>query len=115
MSKSVINEYAHDNGVDTASAEEGTELDKVLSKDEAWSLVTGKSRSEEAASASEEDSGETEDPGGNEPAEEAVDPSLSREKLNEIATAKGVEDPESLPNKGKVIEAIEAASASEED
>lgn len=36
---------------------------------------------------------------------------LTRDELNERASAVGVEDPEKLANKGEVIDAIEKASA----
>lgn len=38
---------------------------------------------------------------------------LTRAELNELASEKGVEDPEGLPNKGAVVDAIRAAESGE--
>lgn len=114
------NEYVNVDGV-TASAYVGTEQDKVYISDPDWSPVgkhtpppekegvadatphSGKTESEGRRPTPEEEAAET-------PAEvSAAD--HSREELDALATAAGVESPGDLPNKGAVAEAINAKAA----
>jgi hypothetical protein len=115
MSTTHINEYRHKDG-DTQGAIVGSELDKVLAKEENWELVSKGSSAPAAQAASEEGDAPDADGAGEEKSDASVDlDSLDRDGLNKLATDLGIEDAESLPNKGKVREVIEAAQAASEE
>lgn len=94
MSESVINEYVHVNGVDTNSAVEGTEFDKVLAKDENWSRVTGKSRP--SAEAPEEEQPES--------------PEAPTEPAGDEGTGEGSNEPPAEAPEEEVVEQTQAGS-----
>lgn len=108
MSNSHINEYRHQNGVDTLGAEVGSELDKVLAKDSDYELA-GKGSPAAPEAPAEEETETTEEDGEGQSAEEVELKSLSRDELNKLAADRGIENPGDLPNKGEVIAAIEKA------
>lgn len=89
-------EYVNADG-ETRGAFAGTEQDKVYASDPNWTPVGKGSPATEtpAGSGSPEDAGTDLD-------------SLSRDELDALATEKGVDNPEELPNKGAVKDAIQA-------
>jgi hypothetical protein len=92
-------EYVNAGG-ETRGAFAGTEQDKVYASDPDWTPV-GKSTPATETPAGSESKGSPDDNGTD------ID-SLSRDELNALAAEKGVENPEELPNKGAVKEAIKA-------
>jgi len=92
-------EYINADG-ETRGAFPGTEQDKVYASDPDWTLA-GKGSPATETPAGSESTGSPDDNGTD------ID-SLSRDELNALATEKGVENPEELPNKGAVKDAIKA-------
>lgn len=98
-------EYINADG-ETRGAFAGTEQDKVYASDPDWTLA-GKGSPATETPAGSESAGSPD--GDGTVGEQAPDlDSLSRDELNALAAEKGVENPEELPNKGAVKEAIKA-------
>jgi len=104
-----VNEYRHKETGETQSAYVGSELDKVLAKDGDYEVVgTRTPAPEETAPAGEPaptpQSGKTKSDGGRTTPEDLE--GKSRDELNDLATEKGVENPEGFANKDEVKTAI---------
>jgi hypothetical protein len=100
-----VTEYRNTATGETVGAYAGTEQDKVYAKDEDYELITGSTPTPAATTEDEEGDGD-----------QPVDlDGLSRDALNELATEKGVENPDDLPNKDAVKAAIAAATTEDEE
>ncbi|MCK9250354.1 MAG: hypothetical protein M0P31_15445 [Solirubrobacteraceae bacterium] len=80
----------------------GSALEETLQRKPGWRQV-----------GADEPVADTDDPASAQSDEDLV--VLKRDELDLLALEAGVEDPEALPNKGAVIDAIRAARADEED
>jgi hypothetical protein len=112
-----INEYVHKDG-QSQGAVVGTEMDKILAKDEAWTLqgaapvvATPEPKAAEDAGG---ESGESVDVGsGDADLKETGEidlAELTRSQLNALAAERGLKGAEELPNKPAVIEALRKAA-----
>jgi hypothetical protein len=98
-------EYINADG-ETRGAFAGTEQDKVYASDPDWTPV-GKSTPATETPAGSKSTGSPDDYGTDGKQTSDLD-SLSRDELNALAAEKGIEEPEDLPNKAAVKDAIKA-------
>ncbi|HSC20597.1 MAG TPA: hypothetical protein VLC07_02615 [Solirubrobacterales bacterium] len=104
-----VNEYRQKETGETQSAYVGSELDKILAKDADYEVVGERTPAPEEGTPPGEapptsQSGKTKSDGGRTTPGDLK--RLSRDELNELATEKGVENPQGFANKDELKTAI---------